>query len=226
MEGNGGATSAPQKKRSRIYPPAPTGKKKAGIGKPFAAAKRIVKKISDDPRAAFFLRPVDELNDGAPNYSAIVTKPMDLSSIITYIEYAAYATLEEVVEDVEQVWENCRLYNRNAAWGTLGRVVFIWADLLQQEFEEEWKKEPLVPKPASMMARGGGNWLAERRQIQKLAATLTAAEAHAFLCLVEAGSPDACAARKLGNCATRCEVDVLQLSNTTANACLRSGRSF
>ena len=127
---------------AREYPP--TAKKlgkKRPLTKTISAARRVVRKYNEDPRAMFFLRPVNEATDGAPGYYTLITSPMDLKSILINIDNDSYTTPSEVLTDVRLVWENCRVYNRHAAWGTIGFVLLFWVAALSEEFNEDWERE-------------------------------------------------------------------------------------
>eukprot|EP01063_Lacrimia_lanifica_P011420 TRINITY_DN18202_c0_g1_i1.p1 TRINITY_DN18202_c0_g1~~TRINITY_DN18202_c0_g1_i1.p1 ORF type:complete len:254 (+),score=68.98 TRINITY_DN18202_c0_g1_i1:135-896(+) len=212
------ADSVEVKRLQRVYPPPKVVGRKKVVGRAFTVVKKVVKKIHDDPRAGSFCRPVDEQADAAPGYFQLVRRPMDLSSILVYLERDLYSTHEEVRADVQQVWDNCRTYNGVAAWSTLGRVLCLYVDLLEAEFEEEWSKEILqADKQPGYWAR----WLADRHLLQSRASTLVQHEIHTLLSYVTLGTPSAARPRRLGTAGIRCEIDVYNLSPATVRACLK-----
>eukprot|EP01064_Diplonema_japonicum_P037795 TRINITY_DN8975_c0_g3_i1.p1 TRINITY_DN8975_c0_g3~~TRINITY_DN8975_c0_g3_i1.p1 ORF type:complete len:244 (+),score=24.73 TRINITY_DN8975_c0_g3_i1:77-808(+) len=201
----------------RVYPPSGSRKRK-NLTKLFQSARKVVKRIHDDPRAIFFLKPVDEMSDGALNYYQIIKQPMDLGSVLTYIDCDEYRAVEEVKEDVAKVWQNCRTYNGHCPWGnTVSKILVIWADLLEHEFEEDWERE-MFPKP---QMNPTVRWLRDRKILQKYIHNMPDINAHQLLCLASAGSPDCCSARRFGSCALRCEINVLQMNNATVRACTK-----
>ena len=178
-------------------------------------ARRVVKRLLENSKASFFARPVDEASDGAPGYLSVVKRPMDLGSILLFIECDAYEHLEDVRKDVAQVWENCRIYNDRSGWGSLGNVLRLSAEVLDQEFEEEWRKEILQEG-----ALPWSHWLRDRRRLRRVFPTLQPQLVHTLLSIISLGTPDAMHARRLGTSGIRCECDVLQLSNATVRTCL------
>eukprot|EP01061_Rhynchopus_euleeides_P036332 TRINITY_DN61262_c0_g1_i1.p1 TRINITY_DN61262_c0_g1~~TRINITY_DN61262_c0_g1_i1.p1 ORF type:complete len:264 (+),score=42.08 TRINITY_DN61262_c0_g1_i1:190-981(+) len=200
----------------RKYPPERVGsltkKKPAGN---FLVARGVVKKILDDPKSAFFMRPVDEIGDEAPGYFTLIKRPMDLGSILFYIENDMYDSLEEIRTDVAQVWENCRIYNGQAAWGSIGNILRIHADLLEHEFEDRWSR--LVEQNADPK---WGAWLEDRKRLQRVFPMLPPHLVHTLLCVVSLGSPEVITVRRLGSSGIRCECAILNMSTATVRTCL------
>ena len=60
-----------------------------------------------------FDRPITKAD--APDYHTIVSKPMDLGTIRSGINRMKYTCNQEVVEDIQLVFKNCWLYNREEA---------------------------------------------------------------------------------------------------------------
>ena len=181
--------------------------------KGYALARRIVKKIADDPRALYFLKPVDEVADCAPDYSKVVKRPMDLTSIQYYIDCEMYESADEVKQDVLQVFDNCRLYNSASPWASLGRVLLLHAELLRHTFEEEWLKDSTKFQPSM--------WLEERRRLQDDFAALKSQHVHSVVSLLSLGSPEALNVRRMGVAGIRVSCDVLKISQATLRACTR-----
>lgn len=70
-----------------------------------------------------FLKPVDPMTDGCPDYLTRIDKPMDLGTIKSRLEKGGcYAGALDVVKDVRLVAANCRKYNGSdheyAKWAT------------------------------------------------------------------------------------------------------------
>jgi hypothetical protein len=52
------------------------------------------------------------------DYLSIVKRPIDLGTIKRNINNNKYKTVEHVLEDIQLVWDNCKLYNQE------GSVIF------------------------------------------------------------------------------------------------------
>lgn len=48
---------------------------------------------------------------GLTDYPQIVKNPMDLSTINKKLREDRYHTVEEVLDDIQLIWDNCKLYN-------------------------------------------------------------------------------------------------------------------
>jgi hypothetical protein len=73
------------------------------------AALMFVEKLRNHQSAAPFLLPVD--TNLYPNYTIIVKRPMDLTTIQRRINSGYYNSLTDVIVDVRQIFSNCYLYN-------------------------------------------------------------------------------------------------------------------
>ena len=48
---------------------------------------------------------------GLTDYLTIIKKPMDLSTVRTNLDNNEYDYIEEVLNDLQLIWDNCKLYN-------------------------------------------------------------------------------------------------------------------
>jgi histone acetyltransferase len=71
--------------------------------------EQILKELKDEPKAWAFLKPVSR--DDAIDYYDIIKNPMDFETIQFKIETNQYKTFDSFVDDVQLVFDNCRLYN-------------------------------------------------------------------------------------------------------------------
>ena len=62
-----------------------------------------------------------------PEYYEVIKKPMDLTSMKE--NFNKYETVEEVLVDLRQIWENCRLFNAE------GSDISATADMMDIELE-------------------------------------------------------------------------------------------
>lgn len=83
-----------------------------------------------------FDRPITKAD--APDYHRIIRKPMDLGTIRSSINRMKYSCNQEVIEDILQVFENCKLYNREDA------EEYQCGTRLEKHFRKEAKKLALL----------------------------------------------------------------------------------
>lgn len=75
------------------------------------AAKRLLTSLTRSKKAFIFSKPVDPEELNIPDYFTVVKRPMDFSTIKTKLKENKYANMQEFLDDIEQVFTNCRLYN-------------------------------------------------------------------------------------------------------------------
>lgn len=94
----------------------------------------IVRALSSLPCAKPFLKPVDTVGLNIPDYLEIVKKPMDLGTIKKNLVSKKYENTDEYLEDIYQIFDNCRRYNTDP------RNSFrLLCEDLQTQFEFQWK---------------------------------------------------------------------------------------
>ena len=71
----------------------------------------IIRALSLLPCARPFLKPVDTELLNIPDYLEIIQKPMDFGTIKKKLMNKSYNTIDEYIEDIYQIFENCRRYN-------------------------------------------------------------------------------------------------------------------
>mmetsp|Transcript_19959 Transcript_19959/g.27509 ORF Transcript_19959/g.27509 Transcript_19959/m.27509 type:complete len:801 (-) Transcript_19959:290-2692(-) len=72
----------------------------------------LLKELSKHPQAIWFLEPVDPIKLGIPEYTQIVTNPMDFKTIRTYIESGKIETAESFAELMRLVFKNAVTFNQ------------------------------------------------------------------------------------------------------------------
>eukprot|EP01022_Parablepharisma_sp_SALTPOND_P004542 TRINITY_DN120490_c2_g1_i1.p1 TRINITY_DN120490_c2_g1~~TRINITY_DN120490_c2_g1_i1.p1 ORF type:complete len:633 (+),score=39.58 TRINITY_DN120490_c2_g1_i1:249-1901(+) len=75
------------------------------------AASKIINHLWKQQGAWHFHQPVDPIALRIPDYSQIIKRPMDFGTIKKKLATGAYNNCKEFVGDVEQVFDNCILYN-------------------------------------------------------------------------------------------------------------------
>jgi len=98
-------------------------------GKAWVNALRthVVVPLIRHPRSLPFRKPVDEVALGIyPAYSNIITHPIDLGSIKSQIDNGDYCTKDELIADIQLVWNNAKKFN------PIGHAVYDAADFLEK----------------------------------------------------------------------------------------------
>ena len=81
-----------------------------------AGCRAITKRLMAHRFGEYFRDPVDTSDPELRNYTRIVKKPMDLSTILKTLDANGYKSVEEWEADVRLVCDNCILYNRRDAY--------------------------------------------------------------------------------------------------------------
>ncbi len=74
--------------------------------------KTIINEILKHKYSNYFAEPVDVSGLGLFDYNDIIKKPMDLSTIRKNLESKTYSKPEEALDDIQLIWDNCKIYNR------------------------------------------------------------------------------------------------------------------
>lgn len=82
-------------------------------------AERLIQYLIDQDECVDFLYPVNPEKLGIPLYREIIKNPMDMNTISTKIRQSKYENLEQILEDIKLIWDNCRTFNQK------GSVIFI-----------------------------------------------------------------------------------------------------
>ena len=90
-----------------------------------------------------FLQPVDPIAMGIPEYSAIIKRPMDLSTIKANLADGIYEDPIEVNQDVKLMLRNCTSFNPP------GTAVFDAGKAVESYWASRWRAMP--PPPAEVV---------------------------------------------------------------------------
>ena len=63
-----------------------------------------------------FREPVDWKNLGLSDYPSVVKYPMDLSTVLRKFREEKHQNVEEVLDDIQLIWDNCKSYNPDTSW--------------------------------------------------------------------------------------------------------------
>ena len=92
-------------------------------------ALEIVRTLEKFPESVNFLKPVDYKALGLIDYPLVIKNPMDLSTVRKKIKSEKYAYIEELLEDLILIWDNCRAYNQ------IGSAIVTNANYLQNKLK-------------------------------------------------------------------------------------------
>ncbi|GAQ79384.1 hypothetical protein KFL_000290340 [Klebsormidium nitens] len=123
-----------QSNKRRTAPAAkPEDSPEAQLKKALGALKKTMQIADAEP----FNVPVDAEGLGIPDYLEVVKSPMDFGTIRTKLEKGEYPGVAEMLTDVRQVSENCRLYNNEAD------PIVEMLEVVERRFKSEWVKAGL-----------------------------------------------------------------------------------
>lgn len=95
---------------------------------------QLLMKLIHHKDSAPFRVPVDAIAAGVPQYYEIIKHPMDLATIQCKLEQNVYLRLEDVVKDVDLMFNNAFHFNAK------GTFVYLAGKRLLGYFEKQWKK--------------------------------------------------------------------------------------
>lgn len=76
--------------------------------------QNIIHQVMGLENAGFFFRPVNPQLDGAPDYFRYITQPMSIFEVQEKIDNNEYATFEQFVSDMRQIWQNAQIFNNSS----------------------------------------------------------------------------------------------------------------
>ena len=80
-------------------------------GRDYDHLNEIIALISGKKDAEPFKAPVDYEGLGLHDYPLIVKRMMDLGTLHENLKKGRYKTVRECLDDLQLVWDNCKLYN-------------------------------------------------------------------------------------------------------------------
>merc|ERR1712096_288991 len=97
----------------------------------------VLNELTSHEWAFPFNIPVDPVKLNILDYFSIIKNPIDLGTIKQRIKEDYYKTLEEYLDDINLVWDNCLTYNRP------GSEISIMAETLIKLFKKLLKKHKI-----------------------------------------------------------------------------------
>ncbi|KAG8368846.1 hypothetical protein BUALT_Bualt15G0089200 [Buddleja alternifolia] len=109
------------------------------------AAQSVIKKIMETDAAVPFNAPVDPIAMGIPDYFDIIDTPMDFGTICSKLENGLkYRNSEEVLNDVQLIWDNCCKYNKK------GSYIVELMKRVKNNFMKQWAAAGLYKEQRSV----------------------------------------------------------------------------
>ncbi|KAL0951837.1 hypothetical protein HGRIS_008498 [Hohenbuehelia grisea] len=99
-----------------------------------AACRSMLKKLMANKHGHWFLQPVDPIRDSAPNYFAIISNPMDLSTMTAKLESGKYKDRFAFEADFRLIVANAKKYN------SVGSFVHNETITFEIFFEKQWTR--------------------------------------------------------------------------------------
>ena len=98
----------------------------------------ILRAMMKQKHAWPFLKPVDTVTLGLPDYFKIIPKPMDLTTVKRRLDNNYYWCAQEAKDDIKLMFSNCFIYNKP------GEDVTLMAQSLEKFFLAKCKAMPIV----------------------------------------------------------------------------------
>mmetsp|Transcript_49382 Transcript_49382/g.56883 ORF Transcript_49382/g.56883 Transcript_49382/m.56883 type:complete len:232 (+) Transcript_49382:31-726(+) len=76
----------------------------------------LLQALYDNADSEVFRNPVDVKGLGLKDYLDIIKTPMDLGTVKKNLKANKYKTVEECLDDIQLVWDNCKRYNAEGSW--------------------------------------------------------------------------------------------------------------
>ena len=97
-------------------------------------AKEFLTKLRDNQYAYIFTQPIEEVITLCQNYTAVISKPIDLLKITDTLNKEKYSSLEELKKDIDLMITNCKTFNNNKKhW------VYKTCAAFESFYNKEWK---------------------------------------------------------------------------------------
>jgi len=112
-----------------------------------ATYMKVVRGLRQHQAAKYFRDPVEWEKLGLLTYPEVVTRPMDLHTVLRKLERRDYPTVELLRADVDLIWDNAILFNGETSW--IKKYVDAMRSVSSRKFAEADARGPgLAPKPS------------------------------------------------------------------------------
>jgi hypothetical protein len=112
-----------------------------------------------------FREPVDWKGMGLTDYLNIVKHPMDLSTVMRKLKEERYTRVEDGLDDLQLIWDNCKAYNPDNSW------IHSVAEKLERSFKKMVRNyfpdlNVTIPISISRLCRTNGGTERGNRTVQ------------------------------------------------------------
>ncbi|OMJ95724.1 hypothetical protein SteCoe_790 [Stentor coeruleus] len=83
--------------------------------------------------------PVDPDELGIPIYKEIIKNPMDLSTIYTKLKQMKYETINQILNDINLIWDNCKKFNEE------GSAIWLRANIMNEKCKKYCFQNNILP---------------------------------------------------------------------------------
>ena len=97
--------------------------------------KKVFHTLESDGQAIDFLEPVDYMGLNLLDYPTIIKHPMDLSTAKSKLLKNEYLTFQDLYNDIDLIWKNCKTYNRE------GSEIVKMANHCEKVFKKQMEKQ-------------------------------------------------------------------------------------
>ncbi|KRX06712.1 Bromodomain [Pseudocohnilembus persalinus] len=153
----------------------------------------IVQSLFDNNDAVEFKTPVDWEALGITDYPEVIEYPMDLSSVKQSLSNGKYTYVEECLDEIQLIWDNCKLYNDDKSSQThssmqeSSNIHQKSEDVFQEEVEDEQRTQSQVQEiPVVEMIPK-----AEKIKFTQKVQNLTSAQLNIIITILKDNSPNA-----------------------------------
>ena len=88
--------------------------------------KDIIERLKkEDDREKVFHKPVDIEGLKLQDYLKIISKPMDLGTVLKNLELGVYLKVSHALDDIQLIWDNCKKYNQEGSVNIFKEKNFI-----------------------------------------------------------------------------------------------------
>jgi len=78
--------------------------------------KDIIDRLKkEDNIEMVFHQPVDIEGLGLKDYLTIISKPMDLGTVLKNLDDGQYLKVTNALDDIQLIWDNCKKYNQEGS---------------------------------------------------------------------------------------------------------------
>ena len=99
--------------------------------------KKVFHTLENDNQAIDFLEPVDYIGLNLLDYPTIIKHPMDLSTAKSKLLKNEYLTFQDLYNDIDLIWKNCKTYNREGS--EIVKMAIHCEKVFKKQMEKQFK---------------------------------------------------------------------------------------